>query len=128
MKGVVEKIEVVHHPTVNYYDEKNRPCIRYARLIVWARLESGERVWIDTSEGDLDSMKVELKVAMFEHFFQSLIGTTITVKEGSGEKALFADRRSIPKKFRISYLEIQEQLKDWLLKQHKYRVGGSPAA
>lgn len=112
LQGTIERVEVVHRKNFTALDGRRR-C---ARIVVWAVMTSGERVWVRTVEGGLDPINIGIKVAMAQEFFKKLTGHEIRFREqkSGGEAAFFADEKSLPKKFLFSYREIKESLWHWV--------------
>lgn len=112
LQGTIKQIEVVHRKCITTLDGYRR----YARIVVWATTSRGKRIWICTVEGGLDPLSVEVKVAMSQEFFKGLVGEKIKFREGEFEREniFFAEKRSLPKKFLVSYSEIKKAMCKWV--------------
>lgn len=108
---VIAAVEVIHRKGFTpLFDGRQR----YARMVVWATTNSGKRVWTSTVEGDLDPMNVEIKVAMAQEFFSGLVGHSVSFHEDHYKNAFFVEEQSLPKKFRVSYPELKEAMREWV--------------
>lgn len=108
--GTIKEVEVVHRKHLTTFDGYQRD----ARIVVWATTKKGHRVWVRTVEGGLDSLNIEIKVAMAQEFFQKLVGRKIGFHKGEYDDTLFAEEKSLPKKFLVSYQEIKKAMRKWV--------------
>lgn len=108
--GTIKDIEVVHRKHLTTIDGYQR-C---ARIVVWATTDKGERVWVRTVEGGLDPLDIGIKVSMAQGFFKGLAGRKISFHKGEDDDTLFAEEKSLPKKFLVSYQEIKKAMWKWV--------------
>ncbi|MDP3947569.1 MAG: hypothetical protein Q8Q41_02665, partial [bacterium] len=116
-QGTIREIEVVHRKSITT-DEGYR---RYARIVVWATMNTGKRVWVRTVEGGLDPLFIGVKVVMAQEFFSKLAGRKIRFHEddsGEGGRIFFAEKESLPEKFLVSYQEIKKVMWKWVEERH----------
>jgi len=109
-QGTIKDIEVVHRKHLTTFDGYQR-C---ARIVVWATTKRGQRVWVRTVEGGLDPLDIGIKVAMAQEFFKKLVGRKISFHKSENDDTLFAEEKSLPKKFLVSYQEIKKSMWKWV--------------
>lgn len=111
-QGTIRGVEVVHRKN---FTEFMGP-MRRARIVVWATTARGKRVWIRTVEGELDQLNIGIKIVMAQEFFGKLVGYKIRFHQDKweGKNTFFAEKESLPDKFRVSYPEIKKVMWRWV--------------
>ena len=120
MTGIVTMIEAVHRKNSTYTERVDNVTVSYertraTRLVVWAILNCGSRVWVWTVEGGFDMRSKLLTKHMTEAYFQRLVGKEI---EFEGK---FVSKTSLPDDCQITYQQLLDAMADWL-KEHGSRL------
>lgn len=111
-QDTIKEIEVVHRTGFSPFRGRQR----FARIVVWATMNSGERVWVCTVEGGLDTLEIGIKVAMCQEYFKSLSGFKIKFHQGKfeSEDTFFAEEETLPQEFLVSYQEVKKKMWSWV--------------
>lgn len=112
MESTIKSIEISHK--CPFSDDYVMNIMKMLRMVVWAMMERGERVWIRTVEGDLEHTYNEVKIAFFQEFFNGLVGQTIEFEPGK-HGGFFVNSYSVPLKFsKPSYPRIKHEMEKWV--------------
>lgn len=110
--GIVKDVEANHKRP---FSCGIRNIHRDTRIVVWAKITNGDKVWITTIEGGFDKLPIEAKTQMVEEYFSFLINKEIdyiTQKDNENEENYFANIDSTS--YKINYKDLREKMSDWV--------------
>lgn len=114
--GTAEKIEAVHKKP---FSCGIRNIHRDTRLVVWAIMSNGDRVWLTTIEGGFDKLPIEIKIKMAEAYFDYVIQSNVEYitqeKENDEDDGVYF-AVLYPDGYKIDYKALREKTAEWVKK------------